>query len=224
MLGIRILIADHEGLVRRAMRIFVDAADGMEVVGEASDVTTVLRQSAALKPDVVVMDMHMPGFDDVETTRAVLEAAAADTRLLTLATLEPGLSARRIVPALRVGLSACLVKDIEPEDLIAAIRLVHEGGYTLSPQVTQDLVETIRSTPTKGTPDLLTADEELTQRELTIVRLLARGMSNGEIAQTMRLSESTVKTHLGHVMSKWGARDRVQVLIRAARATIVRFP
>lgn len=218
-MSIRVLIADDEALMRTALKIFVNSADDMEVVGEAADGVAAVHLASELQPDVVLMDMQMPRMDGVEATRGVL-AASPRTRVVAVTTFS---SKNHVVPALRAGATAYLVKDTEPEQLVAAVREVVEGTYVLSPSVTGELVSSIRETPEPPQFVKLSAVEELSGRELDVVRMLAQGLSNSEIAKELHLSEATVKTHLGNVMAKWGVRDRVQTLIHAARAGIVRF-
>lgn len=213
---IRVLIVDDESLMRHALRVFVSGADGMTVVGEAADGAASVRMSSALLPDVVLMDMQMPIMNGVDATREVL-AMRPETRVIALTTFT---TERYLIPALRAGAAAYLVKDTDPDMLIASIRDVCEGGYVISPQVTRELVESVsKSSPVEVVP--LRDSESLSGRELDIVRLLARGHSNAEIARELYISEATVKTHLGRVMAKWNVRDRVQTLIRAVRAGVV---
>ena len=215
----RVLIADDEALMRTALKIFIESADDMEVVGEASDGVAAVHLATELQPDVVLMDMQMPRMDGVEATKAVL-AASPRTRVIAVTTFS---STSYVVPALRAGATAYLVKDTEPSALVAAVREALDGTCVLSPSVTSELVASIRETPEPSRPVKLSAVETLSERELDVVRLLGQGLSNSEIAAELHLSEATVKTHLGNVMAKWGVRDRVQTLIHAARAGIVRF-
>jgi len=215
----RVLIADDEALMRKALKVFVDAAPDMEVVGEAADGIAAVHLASELQPDVVLMDIQMPRMDGVEATKGVI-AASPRTRVVAVTTFS---SQRYVVPALRAGASAYLVKDTEPAALVAAIRDALDGTCTLSPQVTAELVSSLRESPEPPVPVDLPEHERLSERELDVVRLLGQGLSNAEIAKELHLSEATVKTHLSNVMTKWGVRDRVQVLVRAARSGIVRF-
>lgn len=215
----RVLIADDEALMRTALKIFIDAADDMEVVGEASDGVAAVHLANELQPDVVLMDMQMPRMDGIEATKGVL-AASPRTRVIAVTTFS---STSYVVPALRAGATAYLVKDTEPAALVAAVREALDGTCVLSPSVTSELVSSIRETPEPPRPVKLKSVEALSERELDVVRLLGQGLSNAEIAADLHLSEATVKTHLGNVMAKWGVRDRVQTLIHAARAGVIRF-
>ncbi|MFV0375209.1 response regulator [Microbacterium sp.] len=215
---IRVLIADDEALMRRALVMFVGAAEDLEVVGEASDGAVALRQVAALRPDVVLMDMQMPNLDGVEATEKIV-TAFPDTRVVAITTFS---SERYVIPALRAGASGYLVKDAEPEQIVEAVREVHSGACVISPQVTRGLVDSVREAR-DAQPQPLSDGEALSERELDVVVALGRGRSNAEIAQDLHLSEATVKTHLGKVMTKWAVRDRVQVVIKAARTGLIRI-
>lgn len=216
---VRVLLADDDTLVRHALGFFVGEVDGLTVVGEAADGRVAVDMCATLRPDVVLMDMQMPVMDGITATREITTANPA-TKVLAVTTFSPH---RHVVPALRAGASGYLLKDSEPEELVAAIRAVHEGGFVLSKDISGALVEAVRNAtdPTPSAP--LTTAEALTDRERDVVVLLAEGLTNGEIARRLCVSEATVKTHLGRVMVKWKCRDRVQVLIRAARAGVVRL-
>ena len=216
---IRVLIADDEALMRNALKFFVSSAPDMEVVGEAADGVAAVHLASELQPDAVLMDMQMPRMDGVEATRAVL-AASPRTRVIAVTTFS---SKRYVVPALRAGASAYLVKDTEPAELVAAIRNALDGTCVLSPAVTGALVSAVRESPEPTKTVTLPPFETLSDRELDVVRLLGGGLSNAEIAGELHLSEATVKSHLGNVMAKWGVRDRVQTLIHAARAGVIRF-
>ncbi|MCY7413582.1 MAG: response regulator transcription factor [Salinibacterium sp.] len=205
---IRVMIADDEALIRHALRIFVESDRWMSVVGEAADGSSAVAVALELQPDVVLMDLQMPRMGGVEATRRIA-AHSPDIRILAVTTLS---SERHVVDALRAGASGYLVKDTEPDDLLLAIRDVHAGRSIISPRLTRELLLSLRTHPTHPAGR---SSETLTPRELSIVRLIARGMSNAEIARALHLSEPTIKSNLGRVMSKWGVRDRVQVLIHA---------
>ena len=210
------VIADDEALVRSALRIFLDAADDLEVAGEAPDGESAVAAVAASSPDVVLMDVHMPGMDGIEATR-IIRRRHPGVHVLALTTFS---TERTIVPMLRAGASGFLVKDTEPSRIIDAVREVLGGGFVLSPRVARAVVGAVLDGTTVPTVDL-PDEQQLTPRELEVVRCLAEGMSNAEIGRALFLSEATVKAHLGHIMAKWDVRDRVQVLLRAAQAGIV---
>lgn len=205
--------------MRHALTVFIRSAPDMEVVGEAADGASAVHVASELHPDIILMDMQMPGMDGIEATRRITDALP-DVRVIAVTTFG---SAQYVVPALRAGAAGYLVKDTDPPQLVAAVREVLDGSVVISPSVTTALIAAIRDGAQPTTVDALDAHETLSERELHVVQLLGRGMSNAEIAAELHLSEATVKTHLSHVMSKWGVRDRVQTLIRAARADIVRL-
>ncbi len=213
---IRVLVADDEALVRHALRIFVNASDDMTVVGEARDGDEAVAATQRLLPDVVLMDLQMPKTSGIAATRRITSEFPA-VRVLAVTTLS---TERHVVPALRAGASGYLVKDTSPDDILDAIREVCAGRFVISPRLTRDLIIALRSHPADirgATP----VAAPLTTRELSIVRAIARGSSNAEIAAELHLAEPTVKANLGRVMSKWGVRDRVQVLIYAITRHII---
>ncbi len=214
--AIRVVVADDESLVRAALRVFFESDDSFEVVGEAQNGAEAITVVRAVKPDVVLMDVQMPTMDGIEATRR-LTREFPGIKIVALTTFS---TERVIVPMLSAGASGFLVKDTAPERILDAARLAHEGGYVLSPRVAAELVSSIQA---KETPQAreLGRDEALTDRELEVVTLLGEGKSNAEIAAAMFVSEATVKSHLGRITSKWGVRDRVQVLIRAAQARLI---
>ncbi|MDO5633570.1 MAG: response regulator transcription factor [Micrococcus sp.] len=216
---IRVLVADDQQLMRTALEHFVALAEDMEVVGGAEDGQQALEQARELRPDVVLMDMQMPRMDGVAAT-AALTAELPETSVLAITTFS---SEQYLVPALRAGAAGYLVKDAPPAEVVEAVRRVHAGEAAFSAAVAQDLIAaaTTPQAGASGPVEPLVAHEELTARELDVVRELAQGRSNAEIAQALFLGEATVKSHLGRVMEKWQVRDRVQVLLRAARAGLV---
>ncbi|MCO7203996.1 response regulator transcription factor [Microbacterium sp. CnD16-F] len=216
---IRVLIADDEALVRRALQVFLNAEPGMTVVGEASDGPSAVRLSLELKPDVILMDIRMPGGDGI---RAIEQLSVDLPSARTIAITTYG-SDETVAGALRVGAVGFLVKDSEPEHITAAVRSAHHGGFVLSSVAGRDLVRRIGASAGQPTVTLSPA-EQVSRRELDVLELLAKGMSNAEIGRDLFLSEATVKSHLRRIMTKWGVRDRVQVLLYAATTGVIRLP
>ena len=214
--AIRVIIVDDESLVRAALRVFLESSDGFELVGEADNGADAITLVRATQPDVVLMDVQMPIMDGIEATRR-LTREFPGLKIVALTTFS---TERVIVPMLSAGASGFLVKDTSPDRILDAARLAHEGGYVLSPRVAKELVTSVQSGAASATREL-GRDEELTERELEVVTLLAQGMSNAEIAAAMFVSEATVKSHLGRITAKWGVRDRIQVLIRATQLGLV---
>lgn len=210
------LIADDEALVRHALRIFVNTGGDMTVVGEAVDGEEAISATEHLLPDVVLMDLQMPRVSGIEATRRIT-TARSDVRMLAVTTFS---TERHVVPALRAGASGYLIKDTDPDDILEAIREVHAGRSVISPRVTRDLILSLRADSEKASSAAPTR-EPLTPRELSIVKAIAQGRSNAEIARELHLAEPTVKANLGRIMSKWGVRDRVQVLIYAITKSVI---
>jgi DNA-binding NarL/FixJ family response regulator len=217
--AIRILLVDDQALLRAGFRMILDAEPGMEVVGEASDGRGAIDQVRALQPDVVLMDIRMPELDGLEATRRILDAAEADApRVLILTTFDQD---EYVYEALRAGASGFLLKDTPPEQLVAAIEVIVAGDALLSPSVTRHVIgEFVKGSgpaPRAQFPRL----EHLTARELEVLTLIARGLSNAEIAKTLFVSETTVKTHVARILMKLGLRDRVQVVVLAYESGVV---
>ena len=215
---IRILIADDQALVRAGFKMILDAEDDLDVVGEAVDGMQAVEQARRLKPDVVLMDIRMPEIDGIEATRRVL-ANAGDhpVRVLMLTTFDLN---EYVYEALRAGASGFLLKDAPEEQLAAAIRVAADGGALFSPAVTRRLIERFTALdPDAAPPPRL---EELTARELEVLRLIARGLSNAEIAGELVVSDHTVKTHVARVLAKLDLRDRTQAVIAAYESGLVR--
>lgn len=216
---IRVVVVDDQRLVRTGFRVIIGAAGGIEVVGEAGDGVEAIERAVALQPDVVLMDIRMPQLDGLQATRMVLSRTAA--RVLILTTFD---SDEYVYEALRAGASGFLLKDAPAEQLIAAVRSVAAGDALIDPAVTRRLIGTftraLRPAPSQpaAVPQQLTG---LTARELDVLRLIAAGLSNGEIAQRLVVEESTVKTHVGRVLTKLGLRDRVQAVVLAYESGLV---
>lgn len=218
---IRVLLVDDQPLLRTGFRMILEAEPDLEVVGEAADGVVAVDQVRLLQPDVVLMDVRMPRMDGVEATRRVAGPAAGggSARVLVLTTFDLD---EYVVEALRAGASGFLLKDVPADDLIAAIRVVAAGDAVVAPAVMRRLLDRFASRlPPADAPTPARLDQ-LTDRELDVLRLVARGMSNAEIAATLVVSETTVKTHVGHLLAKLGLRDRVQAAVLAYECGLVR--
>jgi len=213
---IRVLIADDQALVRSGFRLVVETRPDLEVVGEAEDGEQAVRLTLELEPDVVLMDVRMPGLDGIEATRRIVAAGAA-ARILVLTTFDLD---EYVYAAVRAGASGFLLKDVRPGDLVDAIRLVAGGNALLGPTVTRRLLERFADERESGSAAEAVAG--LTVREREILRLLASGLSNAEIAERLVVGETTVKTHVSSILRKLGVRDRVQAVIVAYDAGVVR--
>jgi DNA-binding NarL/FixJ family response regulator len=205
---IRVLVADDQSLVRSGFRMLLDGEEDMEIVAEATNGVEAVDKAARYAPTVVLMDIRMPELDGLEATRRIL-AADADARVLVLTTFDLD---EYVYAALRAGASGFVLKDEPPEQLLAAIRIVAAGEALLSPGVTKRVIAKFAQLPDKPPPPEIA---ELTERELDVFRLLARGLSNGEIAKELYIGDTTVKTHITHLLQKLGLRDRVQAVVLA---------
>ncbi|WP_148575416.1 response regulator [Nocardioides caldifontis] len=217
---VRVLLVDDQPLLRTGFRLILASEPDIEVVGEAADGETALTQVKALQPDVVLMDIRMPRLDGVEATRRIVEARGGEgpPRVLVLTTYDLD---EYVVEALRAGASGFLLKDTPAENLVDAVRLVHEGDAVVAPGVTKRLLDRFaKLLPTTRLPAAVVA-EELTERERDVLLLVARGMSNAEIAKALVVSETTVKTHVSSVLAKLGLRDRVQAVVYAYESGLV---
>jgi DNA-binding NarL/FixJ family response regulator len=213
---IRVLIADDEGLVRAGFRAILDSEDDMEVVGEAADGREAVAMARALSPDVVLMDVRMPGLDGLQAARRVL-GDTPHPKVLVVTTFDLD---EYVLEAMRAGASGFLLKDAPREQLTAAVRIVARGEELLAPAITRRLIErllTSESTP----PAAAGAFEALTARELEVLRLVARGLSNTEIADELFLSRATIKTHVASILAKLDLRDRVQAVVLAYETGLV---
>ncbi len=212
---IRVLLVDDQALVRGGFRMILRAEPDIEVVGESADGSQAVAAAAALKPHVVLMDVRMPVLDGIEATRRIL-GGDSGARVLILTTFDLD---EHVYDALDAGASGFLLKDISPDQLAAAVRVVAAGDALLAPSVTRRLIgQFARRQPP---PDAATRLSSLTERELEVLRQLARGLSNQEITQALFVSETTVKTHVAHVLDKLDLRDRVQAVIFAYEAHLV---
>ena len=214
--GIRVLTVDDQPLIRMGFRMVLESEDDLVVVGEASDGAEAIDLSTRLRPDVVLMDVRMPGLDGIAATERIL-AAQPEIRILVLTTFDLDEYA---FGALRAGASGFLLKDTHPQELVAAIRAVHRGDAVMSPRVTRRMVDLLSARLPREDAGALGA-AGLTEREHDVLVAIADGLSNAEIAARLVVTESTVKTHVGRVLAKIGARDRVHAVIFAYEHGVV---
>jgi DNA-binding NarL/FixJ family response regulator len=214
----RVLIADDQALVRAGFRLILTVR-GIEVVGEAADGAEAVEAARRLKPDVVLMDIRMPTMDGLEAARRTLEHVPG-CRVIMLTTFDLD---RYVYTALRIGASGFLLKDVTPEHLAAAVRLVNTGDALLAPSITRRLVERFATDPPEApaSPELRPELAALTPRELEVLTLMGRGLSNAEIAQELTLSEATAKTHVARIFMKLNLRDRAQAVVIAYETGLV---
>ncbi len=214
--ALRVVIADDQALVRAGFRMIL-TADGIDVVAEATDGLDAVDAVDRTRPDVVLMDIRMPGLDGLEATRRILTGAPDRPRIIILTTFDLD---HYVYDALTAGASGFLLKDVTPEHLVAAVRLIRSGDALLAPAITRRLVERFAhrdTTPPAAHRDLAT----LTPREREVLTLLAQGLSNAELAARLHLSEATVKTHVARILAKLNLRDRVQAVVRAYQTGLV---
>jgi DNA-binding NarL/FixJ family response regulator len=217
-----VLIADDQALMRAALRMYLDNEVDLTVVGEAGDGAETVQLALRLRPNVVVMDVRMPVMDGIEATRRIVQEPGPPIRVLVITTFDLD---EYIVEALRAGASGFLIKDSTPEELIHAVRVIAAGHAMLSPPVTKRLLD-LRAAmlqPIAPAPSHQMASAHITNRELDVLKLVARGMSNAEIALTLNLAQSSVKTHVGHLLAKLGMTDRVQLTVFAYEKSLI-FP
>jgi DNA-binding NarL/FixJ family response regulator len=215
---IRVLLADDQALIRAGFRVLVDAAEDLQVVGEAADGQQAADLARQARADVVLMDIRMPGVDGLEATRRIsADDDLAGVKVIILTTFE---SDEYVYQALRAGASGFLVKDTEPAELIQAIRVVARGDALLSPSVTRRLITDIATRPERSAPSQKTL-AGLTDREREVLALVAEGLSNDEIASRLFLSPLTSKTHVSRIMTKLNARDRAQLVVIAYESGLV---
>ncbi len=209
---IRILLVDDQALVRAGFRMILDAEPEMEVVGEAGDGREAIDQVRVLSPDIVLMDIRMPELDGLEATRRILESGDEAPKILMLTTFDLD---EYVYEALRAGASGFLLKDTPPEQLVSAIEVISQGDALLSPTITRRVIsEFVKGTGPKPQAHFPRLDD-LTAREHEVLMLIARGLSNAEIAKTLFVSETTVKTHVARILMKLNLRDRVQAVVLA---------
>ncbi len=216
---IRVLVADDEALIRGALAVLLRHEPGFEVLGQAGDGLDAVRQARERRPDVVLMDIRMPGIDGIEATRRLAaDPATGSVRVLILTTFDHDAN---VFAALRAGASGFLPKDTEPERLLDALRVVADGEALLAPRATRRLIEQFRRSADVPSPDATLA-EALTTRELEVLGLVAAGLSNAEIADRLSIGYATAKTHVSRLLTKLGARDRAQLVILAYEHGAVR--
>jgi len=218
---IRVLLADDQALIRAGFAALVRSASDMEVVGEAADGEEALALARSARPDVVLMDIRMPGTDGISATGLITgDPDLADVKVLVLTTFEDD---DLVLAALRAGASGFLGKGVEPVELLDAIRVVAAGEALLSPKATKGLIGRLLAQPSDGPADLVGADlDVLTEREREVVALVAHGLTNDDIAARLYVSPLTAKTHVNRAMTKLGARDRAQLVVIAYRTGLVR--
>jgi len=215
---IRVVLADDQVLVRAGFRSLLDAEHGIEVVGEASDGNDAVKLVQESRPDIVLMDIRMPGTDGLEATRRITDdASLRDVKIVILTTFELD---EYVFESIRAGASGFLVKDTEPVELLRAVRAVAAGDALLSPGATRKLIEAFATNSREPRPS--TDLDLLTQREREVMALVAEGLTNDEIADRLFVSPVTVKTHVNRAMSKLGARDRAQLVVAAYQTGLVR--
>ena len=227
---LRVLIADDQALIRAGFRMILEAQPDVAVVAEAADGEAAVRLARRFRPDVILMDVRMPGLDGLEATRRLVEggeappetspgtSSATSPRVVILTTFDLD---EYVYAAMQAGASGFLLKDVTPEQLVAAVRTVSLGDALLAPSITRRLVERFAqpAVPLAGAPDALAT---LTARETEVFKLVARGMSNGEIADALVVTEATVKTHVAAVLAKLGLRNRAQAVVFAYESGVVK--
>ena len=213
-----VLIVDDQALVRAGFRMILEAEEDMDVVGEAADGREAVAEARRLHPDVVLMDVRMPEVDGIEATRRLLGEDGTAVKIVMLTTFDMD---EYVYEALRAGASGFLLKDVPPEQLLDGIRAVARGDALLAPSVTRRVIEEFVRRPPASVRTLPPKLDELTVRELEVLKLIARGLSNAEIATELFVSETTVKTHVAHVLMKLHLRDRVQAVVAAYESGLV---
>ena len=217
-MSLGVLIVDDQALVRAGFRMILEAEADLEVVGEAANGREAVEEARKLKPDVVLMDVRMPEIDGIEATKRLLGEDGSHTKVVMLTTFDMD---EYVYDALRAGASGFLLKDVPPEQLVAGIRAVASGDALLAPSVTRRVIEEFVRRPPPSLQTLPPQLAELTARELEVLKLIAQGLSNAEIAAELYVSETTVKTHVAHVLMKLDLRDRVQAVVLAYESGLI---
>jgi DNA-binding NarL/FixJ family response regulator len=216
---IRVLLVDDQPLLRTGFRMILSAEPDLQVVGEAGEGAAAVELARRLRPDVVLMDIRMPGMDGIQATRALAGPGVEDPlKVLMLTTFGQD---EYVVESLRAGASGFLLKDAPAEDLVEAIRVIAAGEALLAPSVTRRLLDRVASRLPPAHDNSIPALSELTEREMEVLKLVARGLSNAEIAEKLVVSETTVKTHVSRILGKLDLRDRVQVVILAYETGLI---
>jgi DNA-binding NarL/FixJ family response regulator len=219
-MSITVLLADDQPLMRTALRMTLAGEPDIEVTGEAADGVEAVELAERLRPDVAVMDIRMPNLDGVEATRRLANPAdGKPVKVLAITTFDLD---EYVVEALRAGASGFLLKDATPEELVHAVRVIGAGNALLAPRVTKRLLDQYARRLPPATPQSVEMLDKLTNRELAVLNLLARGHSNAEVGQALHLAETTVKTHVAHVLAKLGLADRVHVVVFAYESGLVK--
>ena len=217
-MSVKVLIVDDQELVRTGFRMILEAEEDMDVVGEAADGREAIDETRRLQPDVVLMDVRMPELDGIEATRRLLAGDAMASKVVMLTTFDMD---EYVYEALRAGASGFLLKDVPPEQLVSGIRAVASGDALLAPSVTRRVIEEFVRRPPDSVRKPPAEVERLTERELEVLQLIARGLSNAEIARELYVSDTTVKTHVARVLMKLDVRDRVQAVVLAYESGLV---
>jgi len=214
---IRLLLVDDEAMVRTGLRLILETEDDLRVVGEAATGVEAIEQSSRLDPDVVLMDVRMPRMDGVEACRRLVEASNAKVVILTTFDLD-----EHLFSAIRAGACGFLLKASPPEELVSAIRAASDGNALVEPRMTRRLLDEFARRPAMvPSGEIPSRLGELTERELDVLREVARGLSNVEIGERLYIGEATVKTHVTHILSKLGLRDRIQAVVLAYESGLI---
>lgn len=215
---IRVLLADDQELMRTGFRMILNAEDDIEVVGEATDGVEAVESAGSLQPDVILMDVRMPRMNGIEATGQIAADGDDAPRVIILTTFDLD---EYVYGALQAGAAGFLLKDVPPDDLVNAIRVVAGGDAMIAPSVTRRLLEHFSAPRAATSTERPERFDDLTDRELDVLRMIARGMSNAEVAEALFVAETTVKTHVGHLLTKLGVRDRLQAVILAYECGLV---